>query len=397
MRELAICMQRKETRRPTVRMGVLLGGLYVAMSSLSGCQRAESLTVEREIFVPALGRPNFIARTAQGNLVVGAGTAREVVFAIQPDGKLLWRMDAPRDTSIPARQDQPEFQNAVALPNGNLLLCGEKPATGQGGAGGLILILDPGGTVLDRRVVYPKGDRTFSRAGFTRCIRWEDRILVSGAANSGTQWISWHMTLDGNGAEVSELLSPDIHGTAIEMADHDLVFATSVLETSDTLIFRLNQKFEIVAKRTIATDGYWALLRPVTPGDSVEAIANDVKGKSTLYTLNEKLQDKESPRPVGSAHIGQYGCGYVLSDGSLALFGQTGGPGGEIIAAVAHIGPNGSSSVRAFGSASRGGPLSFSFFDAVPLSASRFVAVRDQASADPNATGIVLSWIRFDR
>lgn len=106
-------------------------------------------------------------------------------------------------------------------------------------------------------------------------------------------------------------------------------------------------------------------------------------GRATLYTLDERLQDARPPREIPHFDI-LAGCGYVLADTSLALFGRW--PN----AAVAWIsGQDKTHTVHLFDSKY----VSSTVSDAVPISAHQFVTVRGGAGQDPKDQGLVMSWV----
>jgi hypothetical protein len=364
----------------------------VTMPLTTGCQgRADPLTVERQTLVPGVrGSPHAIARMAAGDFVVAGGRFTAWVFAVSSDGRLLWKYEEAHDTRISVPY-QSEFHSVLTLDNGNLLACGE---TELGNGGGLIIILDPSGRVVERQSLFPNDDRKYFSSGFNECLRWNGSIFLLGRATDGTHGPNWFMRLDNNGHKEWEALTTEVPAAhAVEVENHDLVLA-GFDPGGTTYVVRVNQKFEILARRTIKSSAY-ALLRSVgPPRNTSRLIIYTLDGKTTLYTLNERLEDEEAPRPLVAMDV-ERGCGYALADGSLALFGTVIADG-VATAAVAHLDRNKAAAGRVLEHKENVSTSSTTIGDAIPLSATRFIAVRERNSTNASEAGVMLSWVSFE-
>jgi len=381
-----IFSSRTRSRQPTWLLAVAL----LLMPMTSGCEeRAPSLTVERQMLVPAKGSPNAIARSATGALIVAGGPGTAWSLEVGPDGRRLWTYEEPIDQKIKTPY-QSEFHGAVPLANGNVLLCGE---TQSSSGGGLIVILDPDGRLVERRSIRPNGDPKYFSSGFNACMPWNGSILLLGRATDGTHGLSWFMRLDQEGRKTWEKLDSEIAAShAVDTAGDGLVLAEFVPDQG-TRVVRVNNNFEIVARRMIPSSAY-ALLRSVdSRRNTVHLVIYTFDGRVRIFTLNEGLEDQEEPQPIKPVGVNQ-GCGYVLSDGSLALFGNV-ETGGIATAAVAHFRRDKTMEGRVL-ERPNSGAASYTVSDALPLSNAEFVAVQAQMSQNPNEAGIVLSWVRFD-
>jgi hypothetical protein len=376
----------------------LLCVVVMATALTSACQggSTEPLTVEREALLQGLtGQPTSITRTANGNFLITGVSGAAWAVAVGMDDKILWKYDEPIDSTV-RTIDQSEFSGTVILGNGNILLCGNttvrNPVSVRDNRLGLVTILGPRGELVETRRLYPNGDKKYFWSGFGQCLRWNDGILLVGGTSDDVHGFSWFMKLDKNGTKEWETVSSELRGEALEMENHDLVLAAGS-NVEGVRLMRVNEKLQVLAKRRVPGNGYYGLLHPFKPSRGVQLLSYDFGGKATLYTLNDRLEDEAAPRPMHPILIDK-GCGYVLADGSLALFGQV-MMGAMYMAAVAHVGLGESAATHVFENPARGAPESNTVRDAIPLSESRFVAVRDRVSQNRNEAGVVLSWIRF--
>jgi hypothetical protein len=227
----------------------------------------------------------------------------------------------------------------------------------------------------------PNDDPHFAYSNFYQCFLWQDGILLLGNANDGTHGYIWFVELDGNGVKKRQALIGNVPAvTAGAVVGPSFVF-TAWDSNDNVRVIRANERGEIIAKRVIAGE-FIVQLRSMAESNQTSVIIYRA-GRATLYTLDERLQDSRPPREI--AHFDALaGCGYVLADTSIALFGRW--PN----AAVAWIsGQDNTYTAREFGSKY----VSLSVSDAVPISASEFVTVRGSASQDPRDQGLVMSWV----
>jgi hypothetical protein len=361
------------------RIGIVaVAGFLVACGSHS-----QSITVDREIFMPDVKpRVDAIARTRDGGFVVTGFGVTAWVVATDSHGTPLWQFIDPIDSRIDTGSQsvpQSEFHGAVPLANGNTLLCGGKYKGGQ--TDNLLAILDRNGRLIERRVEVPNDDPRFKYSNFYQCFLWQDGIVVLGNTNDGTHGYIWLVELDGNGVKRRQALIDNVPadqaGTVVGPS-----FVFTAWDSQDNFrVIRVNEKGETIAKRVIAGE-FIVQLRSTVESNQTSIIIYSA-GKATLYTLDERLQDARPPKEIASFDV-LAGCGYVLADTSIALFGRW--PD----AAVAWIsGQDKTYKMRTFDPKY----VSSTVSDAVPIAADQFVTVRASVSQDPRDQGLVMSWV----
>ena len=266
------------------------------------------------------------------------------------------------------------------MANGNTLLCGAKNKDAH--TQSLLVILDRTGDVVERRVEVPNDDPRFIYSNIYQCFSWQDRILLLGNANDGTHGYIWFVELDVNGARRRQTFV-DTVPVAKAAVPTESSFVFTAWDSDDNLrIMRVNEKGETIAKRVIAGE-FIVKLRSVAAESRQTSVIVYRAGGATLYTLDESLQDAEPPRAIVNFDV-LAGCGYVLADASIALFGRW--PN----AAVAWIrGHDKSYTMRPFDSKF----TSLTVSDALPISADQFVTVRGSISEDGKNQGLVMSWV----
>jgi hypothetical protein len=351
---------------------------------LAACgSHGKSISVDREILIPDVKpRVDAIARTRDGGFVVTGFGRTAWVVATDSHGVPLWQFIDPIDSAIDTGSEsvpQSEFRGAVSLANGNTLLCGGKFKGGQ--TENLLAILDRGGRLVEKRVELPSDDARFVYSNFYRCFPWQDGILLLGNANDGTHGYIWLVELDGNGAKKRQAFVDNRPAVA---ADSVVApgFVFTAWDSQDSFrVIRANEKGETIAKRVIAGEFILQLRSMVQSGPTSLMVYR--AGQATLYTLNERLQDVLPPSQITNFDV-LAGCGYVLADASIALFGR------RPNAAVAWIsGKDRAYTMRSFDSKY----VSATVSDAVPISADQFVTVRGSDSQDPRDQGLVMSWV----
>jgi hypothetical protein len=362
----------------SVCIGAVAGFLMASCGS-----HGKSITVDRETFIPdVMPRVDAIARTRNGGFVVtGIGLTAWVV-ATDSHGTLLWRFIDPIDSRIDTGSQslpQSEFHGVLPLANGNTLMCGGKYKAGH--TVSLLVILDRNGDLIEKRMEAPNDDPRFVNSNFYQCFRWQDGILLLGNANDGAHGYIWLVELDGNGVKQREVLVDNIPavkaGTAVGRS-----FVFTAWDSNDNFrVIRANERGETIAKRVIAGE-FIVQLRSMVESSQTSVIIYGA-GKATLYTLDERLQDARPPKEIANFDV-LAGCGYVLADTSIALFGR------RPNAAVAWIsGQDKTYTMRPFDSKY----VSLTVSDAVPISADQFVTVRGSVSQDSRDQGVVMSWV----
>lgn len=245
----------------------------------------------------------------------------------------------------------------------------------------LLAILDRDGRLIEKRVELPNDDSRFIQSNFYRCFLWQDGILLLGNANDGTHGYIWLVELDGEGVKRRQAFVDNGSPlTAATVTGPSFVF--TAWDSQETLrIIRANAKGETIAKRLIAGE-YIVQLRSMVDSSQTTVIVYSA-GRARLYTLDERLQDARPPREIANFDV-LAGCGYVLADTSIALFGR------RPNAAIALInGRDKTYTLRTFDSKYSSSTVR----DAVPLSANQFVTVRGGVSQDPRNQGLVVSWV----
>ena len=358
---------------------VLVAGFLVASCGRPG----RSITVDHEVLFPDVSpRVNAISRTREGGFVVtGIGLAAWVL-ATDRHGTLLWKFVDPTDSKIDTGSEsipQSEVHGAVSLANGNTLLCGGKYKGGQ--TDNLLAILDRNGLLVERRVEVPNDDPRFKYSNFYQCFLWQDGILLLGNTNDGTHGYVWLVELDGNGVKRRQALVDNVPTVAAGTVVGPSFVFTAWNSPDDFRVIRANEKGETVAKRVIAGE-FIVQLRSMAESSQTSVIIYSA-GRARLYTLDERLQDARPPREIANFDV-LAGCGYVLADTSIALFGR------RPNTAVAWIsGKDKLYTMRALDSKY----VSSTVSDAVPISADQFVTVRGSVSQDPRDQGLVMSWV----
>jgi hypothetical protein len=305
------------------------------------------------------------------------------VVATDGQGGLLWQYNDPiddRNHTVGQSAPQSEFHGAVPLVNGNTLLCGGKDK--GGGTDSLVAILDHNGRLVERHAEVPNGDSRYIYSNFYQCFPWQDGILLLGNANVGTHGYIWLVELDANGVKRRQALVDNVPAVAAgTVVGPSFVFTAWDSEDSFRVI-RVTEKGETIAKRVIAGE-FIVQLRSVVETNKTSILIYRA-GKTTLYTLDEHLQDVQPPKEIKGSFDPQAGRGYVLADGSIVLFGRGSN------AAISLIGEQGKTlAIREFNRKY----ASFSVGDAVPISADEFVIARGSVSQDPTDQGLVLSWV----
>lgn len=351
-----------------------------------------SIVIDREVLVPGLhGRPNAMARLNNSSFVIVGALGTAWVVGTDANGKLLWKYEEARDPQVKL-PDQSEFHGVVALANGGALLCGQTSNKDHPAGIGLIVTMSADGQVVERRTVFPNANQTTPASGFSACFPWGSGFALTGGGYDGKRGFVWLMALDKDGAKKFESTSSDLPGiSGAATPTSDLVLMGSPTGLEGATIVRLDQQGKLAATRkTNFLDA-----RPVRSADrssEIKLIAGDNTKKNVLLTLNDGLQDTVSNKRVIPINIG-VGCAYALPDGSVVLFGNV--VGQAYRSAIGWVNRRGKEdAVRAM-SVPAPQDASFSFRDAVPLSANQFVAMRDQVSSNLATSGVVLSWVTF--
>lgn len=380
---------------PMHTLRILALALMVAVTA--SCQRAPTILLPQEVLLRGkAGTPYVIARKPDGGFVVAGGTgATAWAVSTGPQGEVRWQY-----SEVPEWQGQSEFRGAVTLADGRTLFCGKK-VTKQG-IYGLVVLVDPDGRVIEQRRVLPsqRGD-SWIAADFYRCVPWADGVALLGEATVDKVGLGWLMRLDANGRQEWDKTDSFVATDVVESADHSLVlagFVNTPQSRNTRRLVRLDASGQKIAEREFRGDSLY-IIRPVEPTNSIAAIrhGDEVdKHKDLLLKLDRNLADAAPERILGQYSIA-FGCGYLLPDGSVALFGQV----GDLRPAIIRVGMQGTGDTVLEYPANLG---SFAVRDATPLGPDKFVAVRVQgvtkgvdahgwAVADEEHSGLVMTWV----
>jgi hypothetical protein len=371
------------SHRPRFARAMLRIAVAAMAVLLASCAKFEhpskSIVVNRKVLLKDINlQPNAVTRSADGGFVIAGVRGRASAVGTTADGTLIWTYEDPRDEQVKS-PFQSKFNGVVSLTDGRILLCGEKTTTGHTG---LLTILDKTGNVLEQRLELPSKNRTLIHSGFYKCFRWEDGIAVTGFANDGQQGYIWIVKLDINGAKESEVLIDDrVAVTPADSTEHSFVFFSYVDSFHENLV-RVDMKGNVIARRTFVGSAFLQL-RSDERSNRTKLLSYSLGHRPVLYTLDQQFGDAESPKDI-DFFAADKGCGFVLSDNSLALFGRTNN------AAIAWISESGQ-----LGAVMTLDPKypSFVLSDAIPTSANQFVTVQASASPDGNDNGLVMSWV----
>lgn len=390
-------MQQGSLTRPSQLPRALsgVGSIVVALILSSSCARTgnaeNSIVVDREVLVPGLvGKPTRMARLTNGGFVIVGARGTAWAAGTDAQGKLLWKYEEPSDPSVKLAE-QSGFNGVVPLSSGNVLLCG-KHSTNESQTG-LLIILDGGGRVVERRRVFPNDDRGIFSSSFESCIPWGGGFAVMGAGTDGRKGFFWLMRLDKNGVIEWEKAGPEVPGfVGVATADQNLVLMGNIAGfEGGVIIAKINQQgHTIVERKTGFLEA--APVRSLDSHSGVMVVAVDKSFHSALLSLNGDLRDGGSDKPAGLISI-RDGCAYELLDRSVVLFGNR--PGSVYRSAIEWINRGGKGDEVREMTVPSPRDSSFSMSDAVPLSANKFAAIRDQVTAAPENTGVVLSWLTF--
>jgi len=357
-------------------------GIAAVAGFLVACDNhGKSISVDREILISEVKpRVDAIARTRDGGFVVTGFGVTAWAVGTDNHGTPVWQFIDPIDSTIDTGSQsvpQSEFHGAVSLANGNTLLCGGKYKGGQ--TNNLLVMLDRHGKMVEKRAEVPNDDARFIYSNFYQCFPWRDGILLLGNTNDGTHGYIWLVELDGNGVKRRQAFVDNLVAAGAVVGPS---FVFTAWDSQDNVrVIRANEKGETIAKRVIAGE-FIVQLRPMAESGQTSVIIYS-SGRASLYTLDERLQDARPPREIANFDI-LAGCGYVLADASIALFGR------RPNAAVAWIsGKDKTFTMRPLDSKY----VSLTVSDAVPISADQFVTVRGSVSQDPRDQGLVMSWV----
>lgn len=398
----AQCMDASGRRKPPSNLlRRLVVSTLITMAAAScgnrvGNRDGKFVSIDREvIFSEFRGAPTAITRLTGGELVVTGKARTAWVFATDSQGALLWKYQDPVDerNSVQA-QSQTEYHGMVPLANGNVLLCGQRNF--EIGQKNLILILDRKGHVVEQREEVPGNGWLTPMSNFEKCIAWEGGALLLGTVSrivsNESVYRQWMLTVDTSGKKIGEgfftltdVVAGDSHQPGVLYDFVDLMAGWR-----SWYLYRVSTQGKIVARREVILSQVGPVttkLRAMEPTGNVQVIGVPLDKNPMMYTVNQRLEDVVPPREIYNIDTTQ-GMGYVRPDGSLALFGRTSD------AAIAWVDSNGQLvASHVFNSKYH----SYTIKDAVPVSATQFVIIRDGVADDPNDRGPLMDWVSFNR
>jgi len=375
------------------------GGLLKAIASLvtaavlGGCGGSpdsstpdSSIVIDQEVRLEGMeGTPQAIIRTSDGGFVIAGSWRDGWAAGTTSTGTLRWKYTEPGSRSTVSSV----FSGAVSLANGDVLLCGEHHQQA------LVTVLDERGQLVERRdVLPPDGNAAIFLSSIHQCLRWNDGVALVGGGSDGRQPYFWLVKLEKNGREEWGRVSDGMAASsAIQAPNGDLIIARTEMRHSE--LVRFDHLGNLVGRRLIQGLSLQTMLLRPSGAAAEYALAvryGETFGDVTMLTLTKELQDARGPIHIGPVSIGfPVGSGYVLPDGSAALFGVARGQ-----SAVARVGSQGKSDVvHVFPRPDVGG-ATVSVGDAVPISGNQFVAVRNEVTAGTaGRSSMVLSWVTF--
>ncbi|HEX3949410.1 MAG TPA: hypothetical protein VHW95_06115, partial [Steroidobacteraceae bacterium] len=301
------------------------------------------ITIDRQVWVSGLdGRVTAMANIPNGGFVIAGYQKTGWAVATDAQGNLLWKYIAPFDENLglgtPASTHS-EFYGVVPLPNGNVLLCGQK-TTEKLDTVGLITILSNTGLLLEERQVLANKDRDYSVPTFGGkiygCSRWDDGVaLIGGKLDNSEKPPAWAIKLDGSAEKKWEklLVAGSQWTRPILVIDRDLVLAHVEVKptTTEFTIEKWNETGEAVAKSAPITGKYPYLFRSFQSEHEIGLMAYfDVSNTYQLHVLGERLEQVGRPKQVRVNNFDlQEGFGYRLPDHSLLLFGRSATQSGD--------------------------------------------------------------------
>jgi len=366
----------------------------VTAAALGGCGESpdsstpdSSIVIDREVRLEGMkGTPQAIVRTSDGGFVIAGSWGNGWAAGTTSTGTVRWRYADPESERSPVASG---FNGAVALADGNVLLCGQHHRQA------LVTILDENGQLVERRdILPPDGNAAIFLSSIHQCLRWNDGVALVGGGSDGRQPSFWLVKLDKNGREEWGRVSDGMAASsAIQAPNGDLIIARTEMRRSE--LARFDHLGNRVGRRLIEGLSLQTMLLRPSGAAAEYALAvryGETFGDVTMLTLTKELQDARGPIHIAPVSIGfPVGSGYALPDGSGALFGVARGQ-----SAVARVGGHGKSDVvHVFPRPDVGG-ATVSVGDAVPISGNQFVAVRDEVTAGTaGRSSMVLSWVTF--
>lgn len=355
--------------------------LAIVLWSVTSTASAEDMKITRQIILSPAHKvaPYTIAQASNGDLIIAGadnvGNYRAWAMRVSKSGEPLWEyLDGPADGWADYSQRNQRFYGAVALGNGNTLLCGIKQEEKKNVA--FVMRLGPDGKLIDERIVRPSNNGY--PAGGIRCLASNDGVVVLSRLALLPRGTGWMLKFDAAGNFLWE-----------KLGDH--YFYLDAMPADNGGLFMIG------GNEVIKVDGEGNLLsRNNLPGSEQTFVHSagpptKVRIGTLLSTLQTEIIDFDLnlQGPVHTTHLDNIAIkrGLDSDNGIATLFGSRYFNGATAGAARVH--PNGDSKMFTVEPHFQSGW----FYDAVPTDSSgrEFAAVR---TLNVDGTG-ALAWISF--
>lgn len=292
----------------------------VSRVSFSQATPPEHVYIERQV-VLTKNHPAWaytIVRNGDGYVLAGSDDISDTeawAMGVDSQGQPRWEfLDGPPNSWNDTRPSDNRFRGAVALSDGSTLLCGSKRLSVNQTAGRLVR-LSESGRLLEERYIFPNRDQTYSATIF-KCLRWGDGIaLVGGASSTDKANGPWLVKLGATGQILWERRGDFGTSDAMEAADHDLLLAA--LDGTHTDLERVNQRGDVIARRTIEGEGQY--VRHVVPTKRVDVGTMTFDGPTRFLHFDQDFQEIS---PASAADRIGLNRSYELPDQSIVVFGS---------------------------------------------------------------------------
>jgi hypothetical protein len=359
--------------------------------SIDSCSSSSGPTVTKDISIQGLKpymSPEFIQVFPNGDLLIGGG-AHAWAARLSPQGGVMWLWESlPGDTNFDFSS---KFESAGFLSDGRIILCGKQQAK-RSNMDGVLTTLNSGGSLIETQIVVPPVDRPRGTDLFSITSTINGIVVLGTVAPPITGWmqmrnesgvVQWEMFGSPLSYWLNDVIqNPDGTLTALEGRN-----GRPVSDPGAVTVQRLDPAGNVFRTHIGAGENP-TLLKSADPS-KIFVLAYTSDGEALVSTLNDKLEEVGKPKTVGGAYDinATRGGGYVLSDGTLALFGK----GSDYTAAVARKGPHGSFKVVRVGQPQ----ASPEILNAAQISPTQFVTIRLSVSGQPLRSTVDVAWIEF--
>lgn len=307
------------------------------ISLFAGPTFAQHIVVTREVLLEA-AHPNAIARAPDGGYVI-AGYADYSAWATKVDesGKVIWRHELLGSSAQPCCGT--EYRGITFLKDGTVLLCGVLDKTLDQIVAprryrtphlmGLLTRINGRGQMTgNETLAAPQLTAAGESIGLDyldKCAATEDGAIVVGSGvrssgtstNPGTNTFGWLVALNSSGTVVSNKvlslppqIQPQSIRTLVGLAPGDFLM---VDPSHQAIRFKRDGEIETIWKMEIPILRASGIEVPFREISEVDSSGDDAMGSNEKVTEPEKGKHAEFQRSWA----------YRLTDGSLALFGQT--------------------------------------------------------------------------